>query len=199
MNKFIIVIISTIIIVGAMLMAVIIFNKNEEEPEVVQTKLSEEIIEDECTEEYEEIKKNEMLQVSSDETKTSPNCFVILKKTYTLCGHTIEEYINLPNDLVNSTKETIQNVYQGWNIEKFESNEIILSREINDECGEHYIVKDENNKIVIYKILENGVEELIENTEISTDYLPDEDKNTMKNGIRVNGKKELNQVLENFE
>lgn len=201
MNKYMIAIISAIIIVGAILTAVVLFDKNEKtvEPQTIETKLSEEIIEDECTEEYKEMKRSEIIQVASEEVKTSPNCFIILKKIYSGCGHTIEEYINLPNDLVNLTKEEIQNVYQGWNIEKFESNEIVLNRKLEGECEEHYIVKDENNRVSIYRILENGEEELVEKTDIYTDYLPNEDKNNMKNGIRANGKKELNQVLENFE
>ena len=60
-------------------------------------------------------------------------------------------------------------------------------------------MKDENGKVVIYRILENGNEALYENTEISTEYLPDVDKINMKTGIRANGKEELNQVLEDFE
>ena len=109
------------------------------------------------------------------------------------------EYTNLPNDLVNSTEEDIQEIYQGWNIESFEPNQITLSRTIESECGEHYIIRNENGKVAIYRVLENGTEELYENTEISTEYLPDADKDNMKTGIRANGKEELNQVLEDFE
>ena len=200
MNKVIVTMLCIIVIIGAIFTAVVIFKQDkEEEPKTSVTRVAEENIIDECTEEYEEMKNQNIIETNSGEKKTSPNCAIILKKYYTKCGHTLTEYTNLPNDLVNSTEEDIQEVYQGWNIESFEPNQITLSRSIESECGEHYIIRDENGKVAIYIILENGTEELYENTEISTEYLPDADKDNMKTGIRANGKEELNQVLEDFE
>lgn len=200
MNKVIVTMLCIIVIIGAIFTAVVIFKQDkEEEPKTSVTRVAEENIIDECTEEYEEMKNQNIIETNSGEKKTSPNCAIILKKYYTKCGHTLTEYTNLPNDLVNSTEEDIQEVYQGWNIESFEPNQITLSRSIESECGEHYIIRDENGKVAIYRILENGTEELYENTEISTEYLPDADKDNMKTGIRANGKEELNQVLEDFE
>lgn len=200
MNKVIVTMLCIIVIIGAIFTAVVIFKQDkEEEPKTSVTRVAEENIIDECTEEYEEMKNQNIIETNSGEKKTSPNCAIILKKYYTKCGHTLTEYTNLPNDLVNSTEEDIQEVYQGWNIESFEPNQITLSRSIESECGEHYIIRDENEKVAIYRILENGTEELYENTEISTEYLPDADKDNMKTGIRANGKEELNQVLEDFE
>ena len=200
MNKVIVTMLCIIVIIGAIFTAVVIFKQDkEEEPKTSVTRVAEENIIDECTEEYEEMKSQNIIETNSEEKKTSPNCAIILKKYYTKCGHTLTEYTNLPNDLVNSTEEDIQEIYQGWNIESFEPNQITLSRTIESECGEHYIIRDENEKVAIYRILENGTEELYENTEISTEYLPDADKDNMKTGIRANGKEELNQVLEDFE
>lgn len=53
--------------------------------------------------------------------------------------------------------------------------------------------------MTIYKILEDGKEEIFEKTDISTEYLTDTDKLNMQNGIRVNSKQELNQLIEDFE
>lgn len=200
MNKVIVTMLCIIVIIGAIFTAVVIFKQDkEEEPKTSVTRVAEENIIDECTEEYEEMKSQNIIETNSEEKKTSPNCAIILKKYYTKCGHTLTEYTNLPNDLVNSTEEDIQEIYQGWNIESFEPNQITLSRTIESECGEHYIIRNENGKVAIYRVLENGTEELYENTEISTEYLPDADKDNMKTGIRANGKEELNQVLEDFE
>ena len=200
MNKVIVTMLCIIVIIGAIFTALVIFKQDkEEEPKTSVTRVAEENIIDGCTEEYEEMKSQNIIETNSEEKKTSPNCAIILKKYYTKCGHTLTEYTNLPNDLVNSTEEDIQEVYQGWNIESFEPNQITLSRSIESECGEHYIIRDENGKVAIYRVLENGTEELYENTEISTEYLPDADKDNMKTGIRANGKEELNQVLEDFE
>ena len=60
-------------------------------------------------------------------------------------------------------------------------------------------MKDKDGKVVIYKLLEDGTENEYEVTDISTEYITDTDKINMKNGIKVNGKQELNQLIEDFE
>ena len=61
------------------------------------------------------------------------------------------------------------------------------------------MVKDKEGMITIYQILEDGSQKEIEVTGVSTEYLPETDKLHMKNGIQVNGKQELNQLMEDFE
>ena len=129
----------------------------------------------------------------------SPNCSITIRTFYKKCGHTTSEYDNIPEKLVNCTKEEIKNKYEGYKVEKFSSNEIILYIEKDGECGEHYIVRDKDGTVMIYRNIGNGEEEFVEETGISTDYLPETDKINMKNGIQVNGKQALNQLIENFE
>lgn len=93
----------------------------------------------------------------------------------------------------------MQEKYQGYKIESFASNEVILYQEKEGECGEHYMVKDKEGIVTIYRILEDGNQKEIETTGISTEYLPETDKINMKNGIQVNGKQKLNQLIEDFE
>ena len=197
MNKTIMSIIAIIVIIGAIIIGVQIYKPNEEQEDII-TKVSDEKIEDDCTDEYQEIQE-EMLQANSTEEKISPNCFITMKKTYNKCGHTTSEYIAIPKELVNKTKEDLEEKYVGWTIDKFSDTQIVISKEEEGECGEHYIVKDKEGKVVIYKLLEDGTENEYEVTDISTEYITDTDKINMKNGIKVNGKQELNQLIEDFE
>ena len=197
MNKTIMSIIAIIVIIGAIIIGVQICKPNKEQ-EDIKTKVSDEKIEDDCTDEYQEIQE-EMLQANSTEEKISPNCFITMKKTYNKCGHTTSEYIAIPKELVNKTKEDLEEKYAGWTIDKFSDTQIVISKKEEGECGEHYIVKDKEGKVVIYKLLEDGTENEYEVTDISTEYITDTDKINMKNGIKVNGKQELNQLIEDFE
>ena len=197
MNKTIMTIIAIIVIIGAIIIGVQIYKPNKEQEDII-TKVSDEKIEDDCTDEYQEIQE-EMLQANSTEEKISPNCFITMKKTYNKCGHTTSEYIAIPKELVNKTKEDLEEKYIGWTIDKFSDTQIVISKEEEGECGEHYIVKDKEGKVVIYKLLEDGTENEYEVTDISTEYITDTDKINMKNGIKVNGKQELNQLIEDFE
>lgn len=197
MNKTIMSIIAIIVIIGAIIIGVQICKPNKEQEDII-TEVSDEKIEDDCTDEYQEIQE-EMLQANSTEEKISPNCFITMKKTYNKCGHTTSEYIAIPKELVNKTKEDLEEKYAGWTIDKFSDTQIVISKKEEGECGEHYIVKDKEGKVVIYKLLEDGTENEYEVTDISTEYITDTDKINMKNGIKVNGKQELNQLIEDFE
>ncbi len=84
-------------------------------------------------------------------------------------------------------------------MESFASNEVILYQEKQGNCGEHYMVKDKEGQVAIYQVLEDGTEKELEVTGITTEYLPETDKINMKNGIEVNGKQDLNQLIEDYE
>lgn len=160
-----------------------------------------EAVTDECIEEWEEIDKEAQLEVeaNADEEKISPNCLITLKKFYKSCRHSLNEYTTVSQELVNKTQSELQEVYKDWKIEKYSSTEIVLYKEYEGECGEHYILRENDGRIAIYKRDENNKEILFEQTEIATDYLTEADKIEIKNGIRVNGKESLNQLIEDFE
>lgn len=168
-------------------------NNNIEE---ISPKVSE-IIEDECTEEY--IEKQNLESVSSSEEKVSANAILILKKYYKKCEHTINEYVELPPEIVNMTKEEVQRQYADWEVIGFETDKVTLYQEFEGECGEHFKLKIEDGKISIYIINEKGIESLYEKTNISTEYLTETDLTNMENGLEIYGKEELNKIIEDFE
>lgn len=200
MNKVIIALVAVMVIIGAMFTAVVMFQprQNEDFTNMV-TEVGEEEILDECTDEYEEMEYENTIKANTQEEKTSPNCSLTTKTYFSKCGHTKTEYANLPQNLVNLTKEEILKKYLEYQVESFASNEIILYQEKEGECGEHYMVKDKEGQLAVYQILENGEQKELEITGVTTEYLPETDKINMKKGIKVNGKQELNQLIEDFE
>ena len=168
MNKVIISMIATVAIILTITLG-FTFGKfgQKEEKAIQQEKIAKnnEIIEDECTEEYMQM-ENEDLQTASTEVeeKIAPNAEIIFKTTYEKCGHTISKYDNVSNDLVNKTKEELASKYGSWNIEKFSDTQIILTKTDEDECGEHYMVREKDGKLVVFRIQENGVETEYETT-----------------------------------
>lgn len=180
----------------------LIYNNNEKlanKNNIIQNEINivSEKVTDDCIEEYQEVQ--EEVVTNSQEEKISPNCLLILKKYYDECNHTINEYVDVPQDLVNGTEEDLKKEYPYWQIEKYSSNEIILYKEFNSNCGQHFVLKEDDGKITVYKINENNEEEIYEKTEISVEYLSETDKGKISEGIKVNGIEELNQLLEDFE
>ena len=171
-----------------------IMNSNVKEKIEIAEKVT-----DECTEEYEEM-INEKSKVANTKTeKISPNADFILRKVYSKCNHTIEENIELPQELVNKSIDELKEEYSEWEVEEFSSEKIVLSRNYDEQCGQHYILRNDDGMIAIYEIDNNGNEILLEKTEIATEYLTESDLANIQEGIRVNGREELNKMLEDFE
>lgn len=72
------------------------------------------------------------------------------------------------------------------------------SKDLNDQ-NKHFILRAENDLISVYYINEKEEEILYRKTEISVEYLAEEDKEELKNGIEIEGVQNLNQLLEDFE
>lgn len=194
-KKWIIILIIIVIIIG-IIVGIVLYNKYKIENNILENEINKisEKVTDECIDEY-----SEEVQTNLNEEKISPNCLLTLKRYYNECQHTIKEYVDIPQDLVNGSEEDLKKEYPYWEIEKFSSTEIILYKEFDSNCGQHFILKEDNGKITVFKINENNEEEVYEKTEISIEYLSETDRIKIKEGIQVNGIEELNQLLEDFE
>lgn len=146
-----------------------------------------------------ESKVTETLKTSAEDEKTTPNTLIIYKTYYTKCKHYIQKYEDIDATLVNLTEKEFKEKTKGWSLEKFSSEEIELSNEKEEFCNEHYKLKLENNVIVIYKIDEDGKETKEEETEITTEYLTNEDIFKLTAGIEVYGKENLTSTIEDYE
>lgn len=200
MNKIIITMICVIVVLVGGIFAVIVFSPNEKQEE----NIIEEAKELNNTKQNTSITENTINKVntletnSSEEEKISPNCEMIKKIYYKECEHTTTSYNNVEEKFVNMTKNELEEELPDWKIEEFSENRIVLYQEKDGECNEHYIVRDKDGQVVIYQKTEDGEKE-IEVTDISTEYLPETDKIQMENGIEVNGKQALNQLIEDYE
>lgn len=199
------ILIVAIIIIG-IITGIAIYGKNRSsisENNIIQNAIDEvsEKVVDDCIEEWNEIQEQVIIEVetNSSEEKMSPNCLLILKKHYKQCNHTINEYIDIPQNLVNKTYNDLEKEYSNWQIKEFSSTQVVLFRDFEGNCTQHFVVRNNNGKIFVYRINENNEEEIFQRTEISVEYLTETDKIEIENGIRVNGMEELNQLIEDFE
>lgn len=204
MNRVIVSLVCVLVVMCAIIAGLVIY-ENGPEAEVSDAngsnvqKVSEKVTDD-CVDEYMEMQNSEnIVDVnSSNDVKLSPNCSLIIKTYYDVCKHTTNQYLNLPEDLVNKNEEEFKEKYSDYNIDKFTENEVIISKNEKGECGEHYIVREVDGTINVFRLV-NGIEELYEKTDISDEYLTETDRIEFKNGIKVYGRENLSQLLEDFE
>ena len=141
-----------------------------------------ETIEDDCTAiaELNDEEFEKFIKTNSEERKTSPNCVITLKVYHESCEHLIETRQSIEETEVNMTEEELKERFNDWEVQKFTPTEIVLYKEVPEFCNEHYLLKEENGYITIYRLDENGKAEFFNTTEIPTE-------------------KELNKILEDFE
>lgn len=196
MRKWLIISLSSAIILAVIISIVFIIannNKTSDMDTTSQRELANKI------QENIEQSNIQLVSTASIEDKTSPNITISFKTYYKKCEHTTIKNIQIPNELVNKTKTEIEDAYTGWNIEEFTSNNVVLKTEKEGICDEHYILKENNGYISIYRIDENERETLIETTSVVTAYLPEADLLELRQGIRIIGKDKLNARLEDYE
>lgn len=199
MNKIIITLLAIVVVIAAMVTAVFIYipeEKNEAKVEVQDV-----AVKNNTENEIENVtgNTNNMVETNANEERISPNAFITFKQTYKKCGHTTSEFVEVPQEFVNLTEEELKEKYSDWTVEKFSDTDIVLNKEVEGSCNEHYIVRDVDGTVTVFHVLEDGTEEQYMVTDIATEYLTDTDKIEMEKGIEINGKQNLNQLIEDYE
>ncbi len=178
-----------------------LFAKEMQDREVAQNenKISENIFQNVKVEEVSENNKIDVLETSFEEDKIEVDTKLILKKNYIDCKHMISKEVELPGELINLTEEELKTNYPDWQVEEFDDDEVILSKKIYGLCSEHFVVESGKEFIEVYALTEEYDKNLYEITNISIDYLAEEDLEKLEQGIYVYGLQELNSTLESFE
>ena len=143
--------------------------------------------------------ENEYISTEVQEEKVSPNAEITKIMLYKECGHEMVETEKADEEIINMTEEELKEKYKDYEIESFSNLNIVLYKEIDGICHEHYVLGEADGIVNIYKRNQNGETELYEVTNIFLDYLPEEMQQQLKEQFEVIGKEELNAVLENFE
>lgn len=145
------------------------------------------------------IQENKIQETSVAEEKVAFDAELSLKKYYNECGHCFVNEVELPTEFINLTKSEIEDLYSDWKVEKFSDKEIILAKNIDSMCDEHYVLRLGESNVEIYKMEEFDDFRLLKTTNISREYLTDTDIINLEEGIFVYGTRNLNSALEDFE
>ena len=100
---------------------------------------------------------------------------------------------------MNLSTQEIEDYYEDWEIEEFTPDKLVLVKEINGYCNQHFLIKLDSENVNVYRFDSNGELKQYKHTEIARDYLPEEDIENLEEGISVFGEGRLSSVLEDFE
>lgn len=144
--------------------------------------------------------ENVDVPTSTKDEKISVNTKIVQQLYYNKCNHMIETILKDTTKYINMTEDMLKKEFPNWEIKEFTSEKVVLYREEEDFCNEHFLVKDVDGYVTIYTLnASNEVLEILKTTDIATKYLTDADKSSLKDGITIYTEKNLNKLIEDFE
>lgn len=143
------------------------------------------------------------IEIVREENRITPNTKILWKTFYKQCGDSNTLETEAADDMINLTKsefeEYLKKIYPDQRLIDFSSTKVSLYEEKDHLCKNHFIVGEENDKIAIFKIGDNGeriLDKLFDDYPISVLRKLDQEK--IKEGIVVDSEDELYNLLENF-
>lgn len=140
------------------------------------------------------------IETSAIEEKISIDTEVVEEVYYTECDHLVKDIRSNKNNIINMTNEELAKKYPNWTIKEFCGDKVVLYKEEQNYCGEHFLVKDIDGFVTVYSMdNENQIKERVKITDIETAYLPETDQENLKDGMKVYSEQQLNKLIEDFE
>ena len=100
------------------------------------------------------------IEIIKEENRITPNTFIEERIHYKECGHLISNVYLAKDEMVNLTEdELVEYLYTNLpslDLISFSNLKVVLWGEKNHLCKDHYIVGEENGKIAIFSIDEDG-------------------------------------------
>ena len=112
-----------------------------------------------------------------------------------------ESKSEIPENIQNGEEETVSDecINEWEDYAQYVNEEVEETGSNIGEDDTRYVLKNEDNYIDVYYLDDNKDEYLYKKTDISTEYLSQEDLDDLNSGIEVVGLEELNKILEDFE
>lgn len=142
--------------------------------------------------------KEPIVMVTAIEKKLLSNAEMVVKKYFENCNHSEISRTKIPYNLVNCTENEVKKKYSGWNIEKFESDEIILNRNFSTNCSEHYLIIERNGEVALYNELTSDKLNFIEKVDIDLELLPEYELRNLEEGVHLYKIDNVNSFIEDY-
>jgi hypothetical protein len=123
---------------------------------------------------------------------------LILKTKYLDCGHIVVDRTDIPDDILGFDEEQLQDYYEEWEIEEFNSEQIVLVQSIPGICTEHYLLGVQGDYLAVYGFGRDGEPVLNEVTDIPISILRLNDQQRLRKGILLNSMEEVNRFIEEY-
>jgi hypothetical protein len=131
---------------------------------------------------------------------TSLETVFVFEKLYKQCKHSKTQHRTANMEEVGVSQAELERLYPSWIIKEFSPSMVWLYNEIDGYCPGHYIIKENNGYIAIYRSLEDGEGiYLVHQTQVNTAFLDINTRNCIREGIAVDSLEQIEQLIENWD
>lgn len=141
----------------------------------------------------------EPLAAAESRQTTSEKTTFIFERIY-MCGHNLVSYRAATPQEVGLSREQVEDMYSSWDIKEFSASIVWLCERVDGYCPNHYVIKDNDGRIAIYRPLEDGRGfYLIRQTSIDTAFLNADLQERVKEGWVVDSLEQVEQLVESWD
>lgn len=166
----------------------------EDDTQISKEELIEEIVE--------EVKSKEV-EVYKEEYEETQDVEIVYVDIYNDCNHASEkrsnEYGVNFEEIKERELEKIEKEKSGYKLVKSEDGILMFEKEYECKCENHYMLKLENDIVVIFRYTEEGEYETYQETDIQKDILRPDLIYRLEEGIEAETVEELYMFLEELE
>lgn len=143
-------------------------------------------------------------EVAKQDTKikVTPTTDFTQKITYLKCGDEETFHSKPADNLVGLTAAQVQKVYTGWTMDKFDTQEVVISLKVDSYCREHannMFIGVKDGYVAVYYGRPGPRAIVREVTKIPVQQLSAEDIEELKRGMVVKSREELLRTLEGMQ
>jgi hypothetical protein len=130
------------------------------------------------------------------EIKLKPGAKMIYITFYSGCGHETRQERPLDDRFSGFTKQQLEKEMGEWKVESFTPDEVILKKQVNGICDEHYYIGLNDGYVTLFRGLPGAQSEVVEKTDILAEILREEDRAMLEKGIVINSREEFLKIRE---
>lgn len=130
------------------------------------------------------------------EVKLNPGAKLTYITYYLGCSDSVIEEVIIDENKVGFTRNQLQMENEEWFIDSFDSDAVILKRDINGICKEHYYIGIQDGYVSFFQGMPGYESTLIEKTDIMAETLRADDRLILERGLLIKGSDEFLQIRE---
>ncbi|HHU48989.1 MAG: hypothetical protein ACOYEH_05185 [Caldicoprobacterales bacterium] len=144
-------------------------------------------------------KPNDNYPLAVETSKTGADSMMVLERFYNSCGHVLIEEHPMESRYTGKTQEELAAIFPEWKVKRFSAEKVVFLIEIDSYCPDHYIIKQEEGLLVIFRPdKDTGLLLVAEATNIPYDQLSPEMQERLAEGIVVDSIEGVEQLIEDW-